>query len=65
VPISKCLSYQQTASLLTFSLYVLTERPDILRRMREEVLSAVGPTSRPSYDDFKDMKFLRAFLNGT
>ncbi|KAF7782846.1 hypothetical protein Agabi119p4_2222 [Agaricus bisporus var. burnettii] len=56
-------SRDTTASLLTFSLYMLTEHPEILRRLREEILSAVGPKSRPSYDDIKEMKYLRAFLN--
>jgi hypothetical protein len=38
--------------------------PDVLRRLREEVLEKVGSTRRPSYDDIREMKFLRAVLNG-
>ncbi|KAJ3573840.1 hypothetical protein NP233_g2179 [Leucocoprinus birnbaumii] len=56
-------SRDTTASLLTFSLYMLIEHPEINRRLREEILSTVGPKSRPSYDDIRDMKYLRAFLN--
>ncbi|KAF5354751.1 hypothetical protein D9756_005648 [Leucocoprinus leucothites] len=56
-------SRDTTASLLTFALYMLIEHPEINRRLREEILSRVGPESRPSYDDIRDMKYLRAFLN--
>lgn len=38
--------------------------PDILRRLRAEILERVGPTNRPTYDDIREMKFLRAVLNG-
>jgi hypothetical protein len=43
--------------------YMLAEHPDIHRRLREEVLNAIG-TRRPTYDDIRDMKYLRAFING-
>jgi len=33
-------------------------------RLRQEVLTHVGPTSRPTFDDIRDMKYLRAVLNG-
>ena len=36
----------------------------MLRRLREEILDVVGPTRRPTYDDIRNMKYLRAFLNG-
>ncbi|KAF5343389.1 hypothetical protein D9758_015616 [Tetrapyrgos nigripes] len=51
-----------TASLLTFSVYVLTQRPDIFTRLKEEITERVG-NSRPTYEDTRDMKYLRAFLN--
>ncbi|KAF9445059.1 cytochrome P450 monooxygenase pc-3 [Macrolepiota fuliginosa MF-IS2] len=56
-------SRDTTASLLTFSLYMLIEHPDITRRLRTEILSTVGPKSMPTYDDIRSMKYLRAFLN--
>ncbi|KAF8996820.1 cytochrome P450 monooxygenase pc-3 [Cyathus striatus] len=52
-----------TAALLTFSLYMLTEHPDIAQRLRDEILSKVGATEYPSYENVHDMKYLRAFLN--
>ncbi len=44
---------------------MLIEHPEITRRLREEILSLVGTQSRPTYDDIREMKYLRAFLNGT
>jgi hypothetical protein len=35
-----------------------------MRRLREEVLEKVGPNRRPDYDDIRDMKYLRAVING-
>ncbi|KAF8191931.1 cytochrome P450 [Mycena galopus ATCC 62051] len=54
-----------TASLLTFAVYMLAEHPDILAKLREEILRVVGPTARPTFDDFRTMKYLRAVLNET
>ncbi|TCD70443.1 hypothetical protein EIP91_003524 [Steccherinum ochraceum] len=52
-----------TAGTLTFAVYFLCMYPHILERLRKEILEAVGPSRRPDYDDIKDMKYLRAFLN--
>ncbi|KAJ7231567.1 cytochrome P450 [Mycena rebaudengoi] len=52
-----------TAGLLTFTIYMLTEHPEILTKLREEILRIVGPTQRPIFDNFRDMKYLRAVLN--
>ncbi|KAK7024847.1 cytochrome P450 52E1 [Favolaschia claudopus] len=54
-----------TMHTLTVVLYFFTMYPDVCARVREEVLAHVGPTRRPTYDDIKDMKFLRAVLNET
>ncbi|KAJ7607751.1 cytochrome P450 [Roridomyces roridus] len=54
-----------TASLLTFAIYLLAEHPAILSKLRGEILRVVGPTRRPSFDDFREMKFMRAVLNET
>ncbi|KAG6888060.1 hypothetical protein C0992_009751 [Termitomyces sp. T32_za158] len=54
-----------TASTLTFVIYCLAMYPAIHVRLREEVLARVGPTRRPDYDDIRDMKYLRAVINGT
>ncbi|CDO75353.1 hypothetical protein BN946_scf184966.g21 [Trametes cinnabarina] len=54
-----------TACTLTFAVYRLAEHPDVLRRLREEILEVVGPNRRPSYDDIRNMKYLRAVINET
>lgn len=43
---------------------MLAEHPDVLERLRNEILTKVGPTRRPTYDDFREMKYLRAVING-
>ena len=43
---------------------MLTEHPDIEKRLRQEILDKVGATESPTYDQMRDMKYTRAFLNG-
>ncbi|KAI9568647.1 cytochrome P450 [Boletus coccyginus] len=52
-----------TAATLTFAVYMFSQHPDVLARLREEILAKVGVSSRPTHDDIKDMKYLRAFIN--
>ena len=44
---------------------MLAEHPDVLRRLREEILTKVGSDRRPTYEDIKDMRYLRAVINGS
>lgn len=44
---------------------MLAEHPDVLRRLREEISTKVGSNRRPTYEDIKDMKYLRAVINGS
>ncbi|KAK7049282.1 hypothetical protein VNI00_005883 [Paramarasmius palmivorus] len=53
-----------TTGTLTFIIYFLSMYPRVAARLREEVLSKVGPHRRPTYDDVKEMKYLRAVING-
>ena len=55
---------KQTACLLTFTIYMLAEHPEILRRLREEILTSIGPDRKPTFADLREMKYLRAVLNG-
>ncbi|KAK0458665.1 cytochrome P450 monooxygenase pc-3 [Desarmillaria tabescens] len=57
-------SRDTTSSLLTSVVYMLCEHPDMANRLRSEILEKVG-TRRPTYEDVRDMKYLRAFLNET
>ena len=49
---------------LTFAVYCLSQHPDVLKTLRDEILTKVGPTRRPTFDDVKDCKYLRAVING-
>ncbi|KAK7024807.1 cytochrome P450 [Favolaschia claudopus] len=54
-----------TMHILTMVVYFLSMYPDVCARLREEVLTHVGPTARPTYEGIKDMKYLRAVINET
>ncbi|KAF8893053.1 cytochrome P450 monooxygenase pc-3 [Infundibulicybe gibba] len=54
-----------TACTLTFGIYMLSEHPHIADKLRAEILGVVGKTQRPTYDDIREMKYLRAFINET
>jgi len=51
-------------ALLTFSVYMITEHPDVEQRLRQEIMNIVGPTSKPTYEHMWRMKYMKAFLNG-
>ncbi|KAK0460387.1 cytochrome P450 [Desarmillaria tabescens] len=53
-----------TASLITFAVYMMCEHPEMVSRLRSEVIAKVG-ARKPTSDDIRDMKYLRAFLNET
>ncbi|GJE99948.1 cytochrome P450 [Phanerochaete sordida] len=54
-----------TASVLSFMVYFLALHPEVTAKLRAEILQAYGPDGRPSVDDMKDLKYLRAVLNET
>ncbi|OSX57018.1 hypothetical protein POSPLADRAFT_1157939 [Postia placenta MAD-698-R-SB12] len=54
-----------TAAALTFAVYSLARHSGVLLRLRREVLGRVGTVRRPEYEDFKEMKYLRAVINET
>lgn len=45
-------------------IYFLATNPAVLARLRGEVLTKVGESARPTYDDIREMKYLRAVING-
>lgn len=49
---------------MSFIIYFLAMYPAVMTRLREEILAKVGPSRRPDYDDIRDMKYLRAVING-
>lgn len=58
------LMITQTTNTITFSVYMLARHPLVLQRLREEIILKLGSSKRPTYDDMKDMKYLRAVING-
>ena len=43
---------------------MLAEHPDVLARLRNEVLETVGPNGKASPESLREMKYLRAVLDG-
>ncbi|KZS91082.1 cytochrome P450 monooxygenase CYP63 [Sistotremastrum niveocremeum HHB9708] len=58
-------SRDSTSSLLTFVIYFLAQYPDVLARVREEVLTACPPGKVPAPEDLRQLEYLRAVLNET
>ncbi|KAL2165242.1 hypothetical protein VTH06DRAFT_538 [Thermothelomyces fergusii] len=54
-----------TACTLSWTLYELARHPDALRKLRAEILSVVGPSRPPTYEDLKSMKYLQNVMNET
>lgn len=46
----------QTAALLTFLFYMLSTHPEVLAKLRSEIVNAV-PSGAPSYDDVRELKY--------
>lgn len=53
------------AATLSFMFYFLSLHPSVLARLRQEASDRVGGTRRPTYEDVKEMKYLKATLNET
>ncbi|KAI0353450.1 cytochrome P450 monooxygenase pc-3 [Trametes cingulata] len=54
-----------TAATLTLVVYLLCLYPDVFKRLRAEVLEALGQTRTPDFDDVRQLKYLRAVINET
>ncbi|XXG94096.1 hypothetical protein Hte_000348 [Hypoxylon texense] len=54
-----------TASTLSWTFYELGRHPEVVRRMRREILETVGPDRTPTYADLKSMKYLQNVINET
>jgi cytochrome P450 len=48
-----------TACTLSWTFYELARNPEIVRKLREEIIKSVGLEIAPTYDDLKDMKYLQ------
>ena len=52
-----------TAATLSFMFLELSRHQHILQKLRDEILKKVGRTERPSYEDLKDMPYLKHVTN--
>ncbi|KAF9475908.1 cytochrome P450 monooxygenase pc-3 [Pholiota conissans] len=53
-----------TTAVLTFSIYMLAEHPQVEEKLRQEIFERVGQSGNPTQDQMRGMKYMRAFLNG-
>ncbi|KAK7018487.1 cytochrome P450 monooxygenase CYP63 [Favolaschia claudopus] len=56
-------SRDTTACLLTFVTYFMAIYPDMARKLRAEVLEHCGPHGAPTYENIRDMRYMRAVIN--
>ncbi|KAG6363310.1 hypothetical protein INS49_008407 [Diaporthe citri] len=52
-----------TAATLSWTIYELGRHPEVVARLRAEILSTVGPNRTPTYADLKGMKYLQNVMN--
>lgn len=43
---------------------MLADNPHVLRRLREEIISVLGTDQTPTFEHVREMKYLRAVING-
>lgn len=54
-----------TAVTLSWLFYELSRHPEIVRNLRQEILSTVGENKEPTYADLKSMRYLQHTLQET
>lgn len=48
-----------TACTLSWLFYELSTKPEMVKKLRTEILNCVGPTKSPTYENLKSMKYLQ------
>jgi cytochrome P450 len=48
-----------TASTLSWTFYELARHPEVVKKLREEIVDSVGLERAPTYGDLKSMKYLQ------
>ena len=48
---------RQTASVLSYVVYFLALHPEVMEKLRVEILQLYGSDGRPSIEDMKDLKY--------
>ncbi|KAF2747084.1 cytochrome P450 52A11 [Sporormia fimetaria CBS 119925] len=54
-----------TACTLSWIIYHLSVEPQVLAKLRQEIIQYVGLERTPTYQDLKDMKYLQHIINET
>lgn len=54
-----------TAATLSWLIYEISHYPKIVAKLRREILDTLGPTRPPTYDDLKNMPYLKNTVNET
>ena len=54
-----------TAVTLSWLFFELSRHPEVVQKLRQEIVSVVGLESRPTYADLKSMRYLQHTLNET
>ncbi|KAI0843046.1 cytochrome P450 52A11 [Hypoxylon sp. FL0890] len=54
-----------TAATLSFAFYELGRHPEVVQKMRQEIINQVGLHRTPTYEDLKSMKYVQNVLNET
>jgi cytochrome P450 len=52
-----------TAITLSWLFYELSNHPEVVRKLREEIIKHVGLDREPTYEDLKSMRYLQHTLN--
>ena len=45
------------------SFVMICQRPELEHKLRQEIFNVVGASGRPTHDQMRDLKYVRAFLN--
>ena len=54
-----------TACTLSWTIYELGRNPEVVKKLREEILATVGQNRPPTYTELKGMKYLQNVMNET
>ena len=53
----------QTSALLTYTVYMFTQHPEILARVREEVIETLGADGTPTLEDIRKLKYRELLIS--
>ena len=45
------------------SFAMMCQHPELEHKLRQEIFNVVGSSGRPTHDQMRDLKYVRAFLN--